>query len=114
MWKHNHLVCLRLNENERSTSNETYSQGNVLVVDIPEEEVGMMEETILHELRVPKEVGLSFSDRKIKIILQEVAKYVHTDHQIECVRKHIRQLITTLQAMNSTAERTLKVCKIKN
>ena len=49
------------------------------------DEEGMMEETSLHEINVPKEVGLSFSDWKIKIMaeLQEVTKYVHTDQEIE-------------------------------
>ena len=70
MRKHVHLVCWRLNENERSIS-ETRNEENILTIStekeqkiLEEEEDVMLEETILKEVSTKEEEGNRISNIK--------------------------------------------------
>ena len=112
MCKHIHLVCRSLNENERPISEETQNEEDVFVVDVLDEEDVVMEEIILPEVIVEEEEDASLNIQKIKLFeeieetVKNLKKCVQTIEQVDYVRKHVRELVQTLNAMNSAAGRT--------
>ena len=105
MCKHIHLVCRTLNNSKTVTILEESQTEDVFVVDISNDEDIIIEENILHEVSLEKEESVSLNNERRKLLqeFQEMQKYLQTVEQFQYVRRHMRQLIPTLKAMNFSA-----------
>ena len=95
---------------------ERENEENTLIIDLPKDI--MLEETVVNEASTPKskdtEKSISLNNERMKLFehIQEIQKNLQTVEQFQYANKQMRQLILTMKAMKSSAERSLKVCII--
>ena len=116
MCKHIHLVCRTLTN--MIPENMNMNEEHMLIIDLPKDGDTMLEEAVINEASRPNskntEKSISINSEKKKLFeqFQEIQQNLETVEQCQYAKKQMEQLLLTIKAMKSSAERSLKVCII--
>lgn len=113
MCKHIHAVAQQINSSD-DNSQETEKDEEKLVMDIDNNENLLIEQSIINEISCETDChNVDVKKNKMLEEYQELGSFLHknisTLEQIDYVRKEMKKIMTTIDAMNSTTEREIQV-----